>query len=107
MCPYASKALTTIIIALALVTLASDGSAQEQCGAGTYTYTFTNFCSFPVWIGQSAAKSNGQSYPPQGGNWALAARCKADADCLSGTCDQEAGQCTCRSANDCSGGAAG
>ena len=82
-----------------------DVAAQAQCSSDQYTYTFTNYCSYPVWVGQSAAASNSRSYPPQGGNWALAAQCSTNADCSSGTCDKDARQCTCTTSSQCAGGA--
>jgi len=77
--------------------------AQAQCASDQYTYTFTNYCSIPVWVGQSADTSNVHSYPPQGGNWELAAQCTSNSDCTSGTCDTNVGQCTCTRSSDCTG----
>jgi hypothetical protein len=101
----AAKGIGTTTLAICLLTpLGPDSAwAQGQCASGQYTYTFTNFCPFPVWVGQTAAASNEHSYPPQNGNWALAARCTANAACVSGTCDQGSGQCTCSTSSDCSG----
>ncbi|MEO8740405.1 MAG: thaumatin family protein [Casimicrobiaceae bacterium] len=82
-----------------------EASAQAQCASDQYTYTFTNYCPYPIWIGESGAAANNQSYPPQGGNWALAAQCTSNAACSSGTCDTNAGQCICTTSSDCSGGA--
>jgi hypothetical protein len=78
-----------------------DAWAQAQCANNQYTYTFTNYCSYSVWVGESAAASNLQSYPPQGGNWELAAQCSINSDCHSGTCDTNVGQCTCTTSSDC------
>ena len=78
-----------------------DALAQAQCASDQYTYTFTNYCSIPVWVGESADATNLHSYQPQGGNWELAAQCKANSDCRSGTCDTNVGQCTCIAASDC------
>lgn len=98
-------ALQMTLIGLCYLTMAGYGTARAQCGTGTYTYSFTSFCPFAIWVGQSAATSNVRSYPPEGGNWALAARCTANTDCPSGTCDAASGECICSSSSDCSGGA--
>jgi|GEM_PF-3194433 len=76
------------------------------CNTSTqYTYTFTNHCSYPVWIGQRSTK-DGASYPPDSGNWALSAVCTKNGDCASGTCDTNTGQCACSDSSQCTGGAA-
>jgi len=80
--------------------------AQACTGDTPYTFSFTNYCAFPVWVGQTAAASNNHSYPPQGGNWAVAAQCTAHKDCASGSCDGEKRQCVCTSSSQCTGGAA-
>lgn len=70
-----------------------------------FLYSFTSNCSYPIWIGQRST-GDSASYPPQGDNWTLAAACTTNADCASGTCDQDSGQCGCNNASQCSGGAA-
>lgn len=93
------RVMATIAIVIAL---AGAGSATAQCTPNQYTYTFTSYCSYPIWIGQTANASNGQSYPPEGGNWALAPACTADDQCASGKICQD-GQCSCSTDKDCPG----
>jgi len=96
----------TLLAIVAMMDLGmGNAMAQAQCASNQYTYTFTNYCPYPVWVAQSADASNLQSYPPQGGNWALAAQCTTNGACTSGTCDRNSGQCTCSTSSDCSGGA--
>lgn len=105
-----SSRAVPILLVLSLTVLAGPAAAQSTCGTGQYTYTFTNYCSVPIWIGQTAAASNSQSYPPQypeAGNWTLAPACtsqNAAQVCGSGqTCTN--GQCTCKTDADCPGSA--
>jgi hypothetical protein len=98
---------STLCLSMAMLwTLAgaAGAQAQTQCNAGTqYTYTFTSYCPYPVWIGQHSTTAP-TSYPPTSGNWALASVCTSNSQCSSGTCSN--GQCTCQSSTDCPGGAA-
>jgi Thaumatin family len=72
-------------------------------GATEYTYTFTNYCRYPVWLAQLRA-GDSTGYAPVGGNWAIAGACSKNSDCLSGSVCS-GGQCTCASSADCAGGA--
>jgi hypothetical protein len=97
--------LPLLLMLLALATSASSW-ARGTCDAGTsFTYSFTSNCSYPIWIGQRST-ADSASYPPQGNNRTLAAACTTNADCASGTCDQDLGQCVCSNASQRSGGAA-
>ena len=97
---------TSVLIILVGTNFGADNAwAQPQCSTSQYTYTFTNYCPYPIWVGESAAASNNQSYPPQGNNWALAPQCTTDAVCSPGTCDRRSGQCTCTTSSDCPGAA--
>ena len=78
-----------LVMALLLGMVAGSGaaSAQGSCGGDTpLTYSFSNYCAQPVWIG-ARAKSPTTAYPPQGGNWAVAAYCTANDECASHLCD--------------------
>jgi|WetSurMetagenome_2_1015567.scaffolds.fasta_scaffold03324_3 hypothetical protein len=102
------KALSLFLLVPVLFILISGlpALAWSACNtAASYTYTFTNYCSYPVWIGQRSA-TDGASYPPESGNWALSAICAKNSDCASGACDISTGQCTCAISSQCSGGAA-
>jgi Thaumatin family/EB module len=79
-----------------LLAAANSTFGQQACGAGTNTYTFTNYCAFPVWMANLTGSST-QSFPPQGNasNWQLAAvgaacttsaTCTGGAVCQSGIC---------------------
>jgi hypothetical protein len=88
-----------------IIAWATPSSGETICSGETpYTFTFSNACPFPVWIGQHDS-SDKNSYPPRDGNWALAGRCRENKDCTSGACDTAKGQCTCSAASDCGGGA--
>jgi hypothetical protein len=92
-----------------MVVLATLGAARAQaeapCDASTqFTYTFTNHCTDPIWIGQRS-KSDPASHPPRSGNWAISGRCQANTECGAGVCDADSGLCTCTTSADCSGGA--
>ena len=78
---------------------------SAQCTTGQYTYNFTNYCSYPIWVGQSAKKENNQSYPPQVGDWVLANSCTSNSQCISNHCDPSTAQRTCNTSSDCEGGA--
>ena len=94
-----------LFLTLLALTVSASSWAQGTCDAGSsFTYSFTSHCSYPIWIGQHSTDDSA-SYPPQGDNWALAAACTTNADCASGTCDQDSGQCVCSHASQCSGGA--
>jgi len=97
-----TKALRLLALSLMLAGSPSDARAAA-CDASQFTYTFANFCTETVWIGQrSTADPN--AYPPQSGNWAVGGICASNADCPSGVCDARGGRCTCGSSTDCSGG---
>src|SRR5262245_3062012 len=91
------------ILLTAVVALAHDAGAQTTCSSGQHTYTFTNWCRTPIWIGQRST-GDPAAYPPLSGNWAIAGRCKQNADCPSQVCDANSGQCVC-SGSTCPGGA--
>lgn len=42
-------------------------ATASQCAAGTLTYTFTNSCTFPVWVGQHST----DPVAPKGGGWGI------------------------------------
>ena len=99
-----------IVLAAFILILAGRGQVEAQgpCGADEYTYTVTSYCPYPVWVGQHSPGP--QSYPPVGGNWALAPNCTASAQCGAGQlCVIPGGhtqwQCACDSNNDCPGAA--
>jgi hypothetical protein len=94
-----------LLLALLTLTRAVPTGAQAPCDpTSQYTYSFQNECRYPIWIG-ARSTADPASHPPQGGNWAVAAACATNADCRSGTCDQDSGQCVCTTGNDCTGGA--
>jgi len=88
----------------------------DSCAAGTYTYTFTNYCAEPIFMGQNGpgSASTPPSFP-ESGNWAMAPPCTAAnqaAVCTGNgsTCNvpvgDQFGQCTCSMDSDCPGSAA-
>jgi hypothetical protein len=89
------------ILLLYTMTVISPSGAAATCKQG-YVYSFTNSCSYPVWIGQRSTNDKA-SHPPDGGNWAISGRCSANTDCASGVCDKDSGQCTCKSSSQCPG----
>lgn len=103
-----SCAALPLFALFALTSKADELQAKTACASGTYLYTFKSACNFPIWIGQHATVGT-KSYPPNGGNWAIAGACTSTAQCPSGrTCNGSAdrpGQCSCRQNSDCAGGA--
>jgi hypothetical protein len=106
---------TATALAVAIVSAAHGlASAQNQCAAGTYAYTFTNYCAQAIFVGQNsqASTSTPPSFP-EAGNWALAPACTVanQASVCTGpgsTCaqaGQQPGQCTCTKDSDCPGSA--
>jgi len=92
-------------LSLALLLCAAPSSARAAaCSASQFTYSFANFCTETVWIGQRST-GDGSAYPPQSGNWAVGGICTTNADCTTGLCDADGGRCTCSTSSDCSGGA--
>jgi hypothetical protein len=93
-----------LIAGVLLAGLGASGAARaDLCGGDTsLTYAFTNYCAETVWLGARAYAPT-TAYPPEGGNWAMAASCETNGDCPSGACDQESGQCTCTGDADCGG----
>jgi hypothetical protein len=45
-----ANVLASLVLALVALTSIGSGSAwaQAQCTAGQYTYSYTNYCSYPV-----------------------------------------------------------
>ncbi len=106
-----ARRLRACLMTFALVVFAGGTAAvhAQTCPSGTYTYTFTSFCPFPIWIGQHSTTAK-QSYPPVSKNWALAPGCTSNSQCGSRqACHQSGpgvpGQCTCAQNADCPGGA--
>jgi len=103
------------IIAGVAVALEGCAPAPSVCSGATYTYTFTNHCAEPIFIGQNGPGT--ASTPPafpESGNWAVAPACTlsnqaavctgADSVCqVSG--GQHLGRCTCSVDADCPGSA--
>ncbi len=98
----AIKPITSLIAALVVVALTAGISHAQACNAGSeYTYTFTNYCAYPIWLAQFNALE-AEGHPPIGNNWAIANACRSAADCPSGS-QCESGQCTCTTNSDCPG----